>query len=139
MRKEYVISLALLLLCLAGCNVKGSKTANIREEVNFIIDTTLRKEYVDVKPFEECDTISTNKMIVSVEDAFEKVKPSIKSLIEQGVIEIQGPLHIHLINDSIWIVKSEPVSRIDELLFGGTVYYEIRKNDGFILKCIIEE
>lgn len=139
MRKEYVIPLALLFLCLVGCNVKRSKTANIREEMNFIVDTTLQQEYVDVKPFEECDTVNTNKMIASVKDVFEKVKPSINSLIEEGIIEIRGPLHIHLINDSIWIVRSEPASKIDELLFGGTVYYEIRKIDGCTLKRIIEE
>lgn len=139
MREKYIISLTLLYLCLAGCSVRKSKTTNIWEEVSFIIDTTLQQECVDIKPFEECDTITTNKMIVSVEHAFERVKPSINSLIEEGVIEVQGPFHIHLIHDSIWIVRSEPVSKIDELLFGGAVYYEIRKNDGFVLKRIIEE
>jgi len=139
MRKKHIISLTLLYLCLAGCSVRKSKTTNIQEEVSFIIDTTLQQEYVDVKPFEGCDTISTNKIIVSVEDVFEKVKPCINSLVKEGIIEIQGPLHIHLINDSIWIVRSKPVSKTNELFFGGTVYYEIRKNDGFVLKRIIEE
>lgn len=139
MRKKYAILLALLPLCLISCNVRKPSVISIREEVNFIIDTTLQQEYVDTKPFERYDTANTKKMIVSVEAAFERVKPSINNLIEEGIIEIQGPFHICLINDSIWIIRNEPDSKIGKLLFGGAVYYEIRKADGCILKAIIEE
>ena len=139
MRKEYAILLALLPLCLMSCNVRKPSVVSIRKEINFIIDTALQREYVDTKSFEGYDTTNTKKMIVSAEAAFERVKPSINNLIEEGIIEIQGPFHIRLINDSIWIIRNEPASKIGELLFGGAVYYEIRKADGCILKGIIEE
>ena len=139
MKKKYVILLALLSLCFTSCNVRNPSAISIREEANFIIDTTLRQEHMDIQPFEEYDTTNAKKRIVSAEAAFERVKSSINNLIDEGIIGLQDTFHIHPIHDSIWITRNKSVSKTGEWLFGGGVYYEIRQADGCILKSIIEE
>lgn len=138
MKKEYVILLVLLFFCIIVYNTKR-EIVSIQEGGNFVIDTTLQREYEDVKFIKDHETSHTSKVIVSAKAAFERVKPSVNSLIQEGIIGIQDSFRIRLVNDSIWIIKSEPVSETGKLQFGGAVYYEIRKVDGYILKSVIEE
>lgn len=126
--------LPIMFFCLCGCNTKQNPP--IQEGVDFIIDTTLQMEYADT-PYELSNCI--NKPVNSASDAFIVARSAINELKDEG-IELCLPLRIHLVYDSIWIVRNEP-NAFDKnmILFGGSTYMEIRKKDGCFLKSIIEE
>lgn len=134
---KYFLLITMSVFCITSCNMRRQKARDTSNNMKFVIDTNLQQEYLDVDPLIEYMT-GTQKSIISAEKAFEKVKPSINDLVEKGIIH-QTPFHIHLVNDSIWIIRNEVTSSEKELFFGGTVYFEVRKKDGCILKCIVEE
>lgn len=133
------ILLFMLYFCLCSCNMKRQKLIASTHNISFVVDTNLQREYLDVKSFKEFGIANERGTIFSAEAAFNIVEPHINSLIEEDIIASQQVFHIALINDSIWIIKGEPISKANELIFGGAVYYEIRKCDGYLLKCIVEE
>lgn len=137
MIKAYI--LLLLLSLISGCTAKREKFIGSVSNIHFIVDTTLQRQYLDVKPFDNPDTLQTKNPICSAEEVFQKIKPNINRLITKGVIWNNQVFHINLVYDSIWVIWSKPMTEANELLFGGTIYYEIHRNDGYLLKSVLEE
>ena len=129
--------LLIFILCIYGCSEKNKKIQI--QNNDYIIDTTLQIEYIDDASFERFQMKYNNSVEIREEDAFNIACEAIKKMQNHG-IKLHLPLRMHLVNDSIWIIRNEPIpSKGNEIFFGNSVYLEIRKMDGLILKGIIEE
>lgn len=127
--------LLLFILCAYGCSNKNN---NQIQKSDYIIDTTLQFEYIDI-PFNEYQPKCKSKVNIEEKDAFNIACEIINKMHNHEII-LHLPLRMRLINDSVWIIRNMNVSKNpNEILFGGAIYLEIRKSDGCILKSIIEE
>ena len=59
--------------------------------------------------------------------------------INHGDIELEKPIHINLINDTLWVIYGYPQAVDGTVYFGGEMYMEIQKSNGIILKVILGE
>ena len=124
----------LITFCIYSCKCKES--GQIQEGIDYVLDSTLLLDYLDVNPFLESET----EKEPAYEADLEKVFSMAKKDIQRMNIELFLPLKMHLHNDSIWIIRNgEPKLQPNEIYFGGGAYMEIRKSDGFVLKRILEE
>ena len=122
------------IFCIYGCRSK--ETEQIKEGIDYVLDSTLQPSYVDVTPFSETKIKKKREGKVDLKSAFNIAKKNIQILN----LELHLPLQMCLFNDSIWIIQNGTATpKSNEVYFGGDVYLEIRESDGFILKRIIGE
>lgn len=120
--------------CIYSC--RNKETEQIKEGIDYVLDSTLQPSYVDIVPFPDTKTRKEQECKVDLEGAFNIAKDNIQRLN----IELRLPLRMCLFNDSIWIIQNGTATpKSNEVYFGGDVYLEIRESDGFILKGIIGE
>lgn len=120
--------------CIYSCRSK--KMEQIKEGIDYVLDSTLQPSYVNIAPFSETKIKKKQEGKVDLKDAFNIAKKNIQILN----LELHLPLQMYLFNDSIWIIQNGTATpKSNEVYFGGDVYLEIRESDGFILKRIIGE
>lgn len=120
--------------CIYSCGNK--ETEQIKESIDYVLDTTLQPSYVDIAPFSDTKIKKEQECKVDLKGAFNIAKKNIQRLN----LELRLPLRMYLFNDSIWIIQNGTVApKSNEVYFGGDIYFEIRESDGFILKSIIGE
>ena len=122
------------IFCIHSC--RNKETEQIKEGIDYVIDSTLKPSYVDITPLSDTKIKRKQECKVDLKGAFNIAKKDIQILN----LELRLPLRMHLYNDSIWIIQNGTVTpKSNEVYFGGDVYLEIRESDGFILKSIIGE
>ena len=107
----------------------------ICDSVNYIVDSTLQRHYIDDSVFNY--TIVNNE-IVNEEQLYSIVEPILNDTWGKEAMAIQKPFHINLI-DNIWVIEgSLPRLKNGDDVVGGVFYMEVRK-DGVLLKLIHSE
>ena len=108
---------------------------NKKDTVGFIIDTALKRNYLDVKDnFMQIPKGWKGGEVKTAAEAFEIAQ----TLRFYDDMEFVNPFHINLVNDERWILYYSP-EKEGVIIFGGDAYIEIRKSDGTILKYILGE
>lgn len=109
-------------------------------DLKYIVDTTLRPFPEYLEDTMDCRNYNT-RPVSTVEEVFLLLKPNIISLIREQYIWPNVIAYINLVDNDIWVVNvvlpQEKQNNIQA--FGGSVYYEVKKSNGCILKAIIGE
>lgn len=122
------------IFCTHSC--KNKDTEQIKEGIDYVLDSKLQPSYVDIAPFSDKKIKKKQEYKADLKSAFNIAKKNIQLLN----LELRLPLRMYLFNDSIWIIQNGIATpKNNEVYFGGDVYLEIRESDGFILKSIIGE
>ena len=108
------------------------------KDVDYVIDTTLYLEHLDIE-LPDISIDSNQSEVLLPTHVINIIKSEIDDLLERQEISPQFPIHINLVDDSVWIAKGSFDFQEDEIVFDRIVYLEIRKKDGYILKRVIEE
>ncbi len=131
---KYFFLICIILFC--SCGYKEQK--NNQEISEFIVDSTLKRNYQECKGCYFMPNNHNGKDVQTAKKAFELALP-ILSDMNKGNIENLIPIHITLVEDTIWILYGYPHPKDNEIIMGGGLYIEMSKNNGAILKAIIEE
>jgi hypothetical protein len=107
----------------------------ICDSVNYIVDSTLQRHYID-------DSVSNytivNNEIVNEEQLYYIIEPILNDTWGKEEMAIQKPFRINLI-DNIWIITgSLPRLKDGGDVIGGVFYMEVKK-DGVLLKLVHSE
>ena len=129
----------LIIICFFSCNLRRN---SFMDRIEIVYDTTLCVRNVDVvaNVYLISDSINNN-VIDSKEKAFEIIKSHITSIHEVGIDYDNPIVRMNLLGDSLWIleVSEKQHKSKDVITIGNTIYFEVNKNNGEIVKFVIEE
>lgn len=112
------IVILIIYLFLSGCNDKLNY---------YIYNSSSKKEY-----------LIKNGLIPNRELALTTAKNLILTFNPESDLN-KTRFSIELLQDSIWVIKGEPILEIGEFCFGGTYLVNISKKTGEIKQFIIEK
>ena len=129
----------IMIICFFGCNLRRN---SFMDRIEIVYDTTLCVRNLDVvaNVYLISDSINNN-VIDSKEKAFEIIKSHITSIHEVGIDYDRPIVRMNLLGDSLWILEiSEKQHKSKNIItIGNTIYFEVNKNNGEIVKFVIEE
>lgn len=153
--KNYVLFGIMLLFC--SCTYKSHNDKSEREflvyidsaliqhllenngvKADFIIDTSLTRLYLEDKGNMYVSNHWEGGEVKTAAEAYRIAEPYLLDM-NHGDIELEKPIHINLINDTLWVIYGYPQAIDGTVYFGGEIYMEIQKSNGIISKVILGE
>lgn len=129
----------IMIICFFGCNLRRN---SFMDRIEVVYDTTLCVRNLDIEAnvYLISDSINNN-VIDSKDKAFEIIKSHITSIHEVGIDYDNPIVRMNLLGDSLWIleVSEKQHKSKDVITIGNTIYFEVNKNNGEIVKFVIEE
>lgn len=107
-------------------------------KADFIVDTSLTRLYLEDKENMHISNLWKGGEVKTAAEAYRIAEPYFLA-INHGDIELEKPIHINLINDTLWVIYGYPQAVDGTVYFGGEMYMEIQKSNGIILKVILGE
>ncbi len=138
------VTLCLLILSLlVSCNLRKKSTIDFNKNnlLDFVIDSTLERYYLEDSTLNFMPN-NWEGEVTTAEMAFKIAEPILIEAWGEKDIMRQKPFTINLIDNEIWIIEGnlqQSGTKIEDIVFGGSAYMEIRKSNGEILKSVYGE
>lgn len=131
MNKLFLLLGTLPILLQPSCEDKKCKNMKFLSEIkeDYILDSCLTREFYK----EYSMDISKEGIVLTPEIAVGIAQSIWIGIYGEEVVEKEKPFSVNL-DDDIWIVEGTLPSSNNQVMFGGTLYIEIRKSNGEIIK-----